>query len=76
MFEIITFVVAVTSMVLHFVSKRTKTTKDDKAAEIVDKVQEYLPLAKPLFPADAENPAAPKEVTGFKAEGGVRDHRS
>ncbi len=68
MFEIVTFCVAVAAMVLHFVAKKTKNTKDDKAAEIVDKVAEYLPLAKPLFPAakaeaapDAEKPATPTE---------------
>ncbi len=71
-FEVVTFAVAMLAMVLHFVSKKTANTVDDKAAAIVDKVAEYLPLSKPLFPAakvpaDATMPVDPaKEIAGFK----------
>lgn len=35
-------IVGVASTVLHFVAPRTKSTKDDKALEIVDKAKDYL----------------------------------
>ena len=39
----VAFALAMLSMVLHFVAPKTKTTLDDKAAEVVDKVKDQLP---------------------------------
>ena len=74
MFEWITFGLLLAKIVFDFVAPRTKTQVDDKIKAGVDKANELAPLTKPLFPA--ARAADPKEVTGFKADGGVRDHRS
>jgi hypothetical protein len=77
MFEYITFGLLLLKIVFDFVAPRTKTLIDDKIKAGVDKANELAPLTKPLFPAapTAAPTASPREVSGFKADGGVRDHR-
>jgi hypothetical protein len=43
--ELIALILAVASLVLHYVAPRTKNTVDDKALEYVDKAKELLPKA-------------------------------
>jgi hypothetical protein len=35
-------VLGAASLLLHFIAPRTKTTKDDKVLEVVDKAKDYL----------------------------------
>jgi len=43
MLELVTLVLAVASLILHYVAPRTKTLKDDKVLETVDKAKDFLP---------------------------------
>lgn len=75
-FGLIGIVLAGVSLILHAVAKRTKTKVDDHIADAVDFAKDKaLPIVAPLFPNDPAKPSAPTSVTGFKADGGVRDHR-
>ena len=42
----VTFGLTLLSLVLHFVAPRTKSTMDDKAAEVVDEAIKLLPKDK------------------------------
>lgn len=41
----ITFALSILATVLHFIAPKTKNTYDDKAAELVDEAQKFLPKA-------------------------------
>ena len=73
--DLLGVILAAASLVLHYVAPKTKTKADDKVKEAVDFAKDkILPGAKALAPKPSA-PEAPKAVTGFQAEGGVRDHR-
>lgn len=44
--EIVTLVLALASLILHFVAPKTKTTVDDKAADVVDTVKDAIDAPK------------------------------
>ncbi len=66
----VSFGLGLLSMVLHFIAPKTKNTKDDKAAELVDEAAKILPTVTNLMPKMETKPAA-----GFDVGPTIRDHR-
>lgn len=76
-FGLVALVLLVGGKVLDYVAPRTKNKVDDRIRSIFHKAEELLPLAETVSKATASKPSeAPKQVEGFKADGGVRDHRN